>query len=54
MRITYVAKVEIHDPQHLYLSNHLHTSPKLGEMSTFSLNLSEHETDDVKINNLAA
>ena len=29
-------------------------SSKIGEMSTFSLNFSEHKTDVVKINNLAA
>ena len=40
------------DPWKLLKSSSYYS--KIGEMSTFSLNFTEHKTDGAKINNLAA
>ena len=49
---TCIAKVEVLDPQYLYQI--FFTLFQNWEMSTSSLNFSEHKTDGVKINNLTA
>ena len=49
---TCIVKVEVLDPQYLYQI--FFTLFKNWEISTFSLNFSEHKTDGVKINNLTA
>ena len=47
-----IVKVEVLDPQYLYQI--FFTLFQNWEISTFSLNFSEHKTDGVKINNLTA
>ena len=49
---TCIVKVEVLDPQYLYQI--FFTLFQNWEISTFSLNFSEHKTDGVKINNLNA
>lgn len=49
---TCIVKVEVLDPQYLYQI--FFTLFQNWEISTFSLNFSEHKTDGVKINNLTA